>query len=468
MSDDSAATNEVSKQLQDLGIADGREEPETTDPEELRKQQNELLALLKQPSMEQLQQMKLAHAAELMKTGELAALQGGTAAADHKFWNTQPVLKGSEVITEENMAPIDEPKTVADIRKEPYALPPGFEWCTLDVTNEVVLKETYDLLSENYVEDDDNMFRFAYKADFLLWALTPPGYYPDWLVGLRASKSGKLVACIMGTPATIRVYGKTIRMCEINFLCVHKRLRSKRLAPVLIKEVTRRVNLEDIWQAAYTAGVVLPKPMASCRYFHRSINPKKLIDIRFSHLGPRMTMARTVKLHALPDSPMTPGIRPLELRDVPAACKLLNSHLDGFGLRPHFSEEELAHWLIPRPGVINTYVVEDPATKVINALTSFYHLPSTVIGHDKHKMMYAAYSYYHVAGPHKLEDILHDALIFAKQEGIDVFNSLAAMDNSEDLLTRLKFGPGDGCLQYYLYNWAAPSMGPEKIGLILL
>lgn len=55
------------------------------------------------------------------------------------------------------------------------------------------------------------------------------------------------------------------RLAEINFLCVHKQLRSKRLAPVLIKEVTRRVNLRNVWQASYTAGVVLPKPVAICR-----------------------------------------------------------------------------------------------------------------------------------------------------------------------------------------------------------
>lgn len=54
-------------------------------------------------------------------------------------------------------------------------------------------------------------------------------------------------------------------MAEINFLCVHKKLRSKRLAPLLIKEVTRRVNLCGIWQAAYTAGVVIPKPVSITR-----------------------------------------------------------------------------------------------------------------------------------------------------------------------------------------------------------
>ena len=55
-------------------------------------------------------------------------------------------------------------------------------------------------------------------------------------------------------------------MVEINFLCVHKKLRSKRVAPVLIKEITRRVNREGIFQAVYTAGVLLPKPISVCRY----------------------------------------------------------------------------------------------------------------------------------------------------------------------------------------------------------
>ena len=32
-------------------------------------------------------------------------------------------------------------------------------------------------------------------------------------------------------------------------------------------------------------------------YHHRSLNPKKLIEVGFSHLGARMTMARTIKLY---------------------------------------------------------------------------------------------------------------------------------------------------------------------------
>lgn len=113
-------------------------------------------------------------------------------------------------------------------------------------------------------------------------------------------------------------------MVEINFLCVHKKLRSKRLAPVLIKEITRRVNCEGIFQAVYTAGVVLPKPVGTCRYWHRSLNPKKLIDVQFSHLGRKMTMQRLLKLYRLPEETKVPGLRVFKATDVPQVCKLLN------------------------------------------------------------------------------------------------------------------------------------------------
>merc|ERR1719262_1111706 len=130
------------------------------------------------------------------------------------------------------------------------------------------------------------------------------------------------------------VHDNVINMAEINFLCVHKKLRSKRLAPVLIKEITRRVNKENIWQAVYTAGVVLPRPVSECRYYHRSLNPKKLIEVGFSHLGPRMTMARTIKLYKVPDHPQLLGMREMQSKDQLRVFELVSSYLNKFSLHP--------------------------------------------------------------------------------------------------------------------------------------
>jgi glycylpeptide N-tetradecanoyltransferase len=80
------------------------------------------------------------------------------------------------------------------------------------------------------------------------------------------------------------VNGKQIEMAEVNFLCVHKKLRSKKLAPILIKEITRKVNLTGVWQAFYTSGSVFPHPFSAANYFHRSLNPKKNVETGFSSL----------------------------------------------------------------------------------------------------------------------------------------------------------------------------------------
>lgn len=330
------------------------------------------------------------------------------------------------------------------------------------------MKEIYELLSNHYVEDDDNMFRFAYSKEFLRWALGSPGYLADWHSGVRVTATGKLVAFISAIPAKIRVKGNVLDMVEINFLCIHKKLRQKRLAPLLIREITRRVNQQNVWQAVYTAGVVLPKPVAEAQYWHRSLNPKKLIAVGFSRLAPRMTMARTLKLYKLPDRPLTPGVRPMQSVDVPSVTKLLQEYLTKYALAPLLTEEDVAHWMLPQENVIYSYVVESPFSGEITDLFSFYTLPSTIIGNAEYNSLRAAYMFYTVPKTSSVEEILHDALIMANSTGHDVFNALDIFENKE-ILRDLKFGIGDGKLRYYLYNWrVVQELEPSDVGLVML
>jgi len=380
----------------------------------------------------------------------------------YEFWNTQPVPKIGEQISVNE--PIEKDKPLSEIRPEPYSLPPGFVWDTLILDNPQTLQELYQLLNENYVEDDDNMFRFDYSAEFLLWALKPPGWQKDWHCGVRAEKSGKLLGFISAIPATIRIYNHQQKMVEINFLCVHKKLRSKRVAPVLIREITRRVHMKGIFQAVYTAGVVLPKPVSTCRYWHRSLNPKKLIEVKFSQLARNMTMQRTLKLYRLPEETKTPGFRPLEQKDIKQAYQLLNKYLSQFDLTPCFDEEDFCHWFFPRPGIVDCFVVEKDG--VITDLVSYYTLPSTVMHHPVHKSLKAAYSFYNASTSTPWTQLMNDALVTAKKAGFDVFNALDLMEN-KTFLENLKFGIGDGNLHYYIYNWRCPNMPSQHVGLVL-
>jgi glycylpeptide N-tetradecanoyltransferase len=157
----------------------------------------------------------------------------------------------------------------------------------------------------------------------------------------------------------------------------------------------------------------------------------------------------------------------MEPKDVSQVRTLLHNYLENFDLHVSMTEEETAHWLLPRDGVITTYVVENPDSHKVTDFFSFYTLCSSVIGNPKYSSLKAAYSFYNVATKHSLKDLMHSALITAHHDEFDVFNALDVMENGT-VFKDLKFGIGDGHLQYYLYNWGCPEMPPEKVGLVLL
>ena len=106
-------------------------------------------------------------------------------------------------------APIEQ-KQVSDIDQEPYPLPSGYFWDTIDMRDDTQAKELYDLLSAHYVEDDGGHFRFDYSIDFLKWALNPPGYRVDWLVGVRGGNNNTLYGFISGIPVTMTSFGQQV------------------------------------------------------------------------------------------------------------------------------------------------------------------------------------------------------------------------------------------------------------------
>lgn len=433
-----------------------------------------------------LEQMKIM---DVIKGKSGIAGRGKKAMGEHKFWATQPVPQlGDEVSPDDGF--IEPNKSREEVRQDPYPLPKDFEWAILDINDSKQIKEVYDLLSLNYVEDDEAAFRFQYSAEFLEWALKPPGYLKDWHIGVRVSSNKKLVAFISGVPVTLRVRGNVFRACEINYLCVHKKLRSKRLAPVLIKEVTRQVNLTGVFQAIYTAGVVLPTPVSTCRYFHRSLNIPKLVDIKFTYVPRSMTLARMIRVYKMVAKPQLSGLREMEERDVSNVADLFTRYMQRFSMGPIMTLDEVRHQFLSgrgrmdepsehyrRPGqVVWTYVVEEAHTGRITDFFSFYSLPSTIINHPNYGLLEAAYLFYYASDAafaedseadsilkKRLEALVGDALIIANQAKFDVFNALTLMDNCS-FLESLKFGAGDGLLNFYLYNWkTAPLAGVSAV-----
>jgi glycylpeptide N-tetradecanoyltransferase len=179
----------------------------------------------------------------------------------------------------------------------------------------------------------------------------------------------------------------------------------------------------------------------------------------------------------------------MEEKDITQVGELLKKYLGRFDMAQDFSHEDLDHWFIHKDGrggaeqVVWTYVVERDGK--VTDFFSFYRLESTIIraNSNQHKVIKAAYLYYYAtdvafqddAGKLKtrLNELMNDNLILAKQvsthyrqivskssiltqmqNGFDVVNGLTLLDNPL-FLEDQKFGPGDGHLHYYLFNYRA-------------
>lgn len=146
---------------------------------------------------------------------------------------------------------------------------------------------------------------------------------------------------------------------------------------------------------------------------------------------------------------------------------MIKEYLAKFKVSMSFTQEEAVHYLNPREGVIYSYVVEDPKTKVLTDFVSFYALNSTILKNEKYDLMNCAYCWYYVSTKTPLDQLMKDATIMAKNEGFDVFNMLNIMDN-EEVFESLKFQKSSGTLHYYLFNYKLGNLNPNDIGIVLV
>ncbi|KAI5205803.1 N-myristoyl transferase [Aureobasidium subglaciale] len=431
---------------------------------------------------------------------------------DYRFWNTQPVPRLDDLsLSTENAIDVESPPDGAILplavceklaRAAPGTLVEGFEWCEVDVNEDSELLEVHNLLYDHYVEDDEGSFRLNYSMEFLSWALKPPGWTKNWHIGVRTKakegRKGKLVAFVAGVPITLGVRKSAIKAAEINFLTVHQKLRGKRLAPILIKEITRRCYLGGIYQALYTAGTVLPSPVSTCRYYHRSLDWEHLYNTGFSHLPRGSTVLRQTLKYKLERKTSTKGLRKMESKDIPMVLELLNQCAEMYSLRQKWTEQEVTHHFCSDASrtIVSSFVVEEEGR--IKDFVSYYLLEvsslvpyhgnksvsltiasqSTVLrATAKGEKIRTAYLYYYAteaalkvddtpqdetaptsnAYQAHLQALMHDMLILAKLEGFHVFNALTIMD-SPLFLKQQKFEPGDSNLHFYLFNWRTAVM----------
>jgi len=417
----------------------------------------------KQNFLEQIKNLK--NTQDLLKMGNFGGIK-----SEYKFWSTQPVPQLHRDC-EVDFGPINKDKNIENIQKEPYDLPDGFEWKDVDlsVTNEI--DKLYEFLKSNYIGDESNLFGMEYSKDFLKWYLSPPGMHKEWIVSVlkedKVKNRKKMIGFISAIPTKVFVKDVEVEMAKVNFLCVKNEYRYKRLTPVLIKEITRRISLKNIWQGVYATYTYLPKPFSKAEYYYRSINLKKLLDVQYTYLPNKMPIGKALKNNELPDEPQISGFRKMTEKDIDQIYEIIEKNRNKYKVYEIFTKEQISHLFLPRNNIIYTYVLEDENNKITD-FCSFYCMNRTVLkNNSKHKKIKLAYSIMNYNSSISMKDLLKSAIILAKQNNFDAYNCIDYKENSDNF-KELSFMEKIGKIKYYFYNFVCPDTPIDDVSLIFI
>lgn len=374
-----------------------------------------------------------------------------------KFWITQLVNKGEypECVTGK-IKKVDNNV----IQMFDSHLPDNLVWTSLDVNDDNTLNIIYEFLKDNYVAN--KMYGLEYSKEFLRWSLTPPGYNKNLHLGLlyKTSSSLFLVGFITGTKINVCVKDKVNELVGINYLSVHKKLRNKNIAPLLIKEISRRSVLLNLEVALYTVGKKITKPFSKSYYKNIFLNIPKLKECKF--VSDDQTSKSVIHIKSFYHT------RKMIIDDIDEVYTLLNKFMKKYKVYQVFSKKEILHLFVN--DIMYTNVIVDNMSKRIIGMYSIYSIKSRILFENKHSHIDFSYLHYYCYDKNYItvNDIIKESRLLAVETGHDILSMLNIMDYQSINNERLIDYHTDTVLYYYMYNYVCNDINPDELGVLLV
>ena len=364
----------------------------------------------------------------------------------HNFWSKQPIdvdLCENNIIISHQISYIDLNTT----KKIPNDLPYNLSWYNIDLLSD----ELYYFLFNNYNESEDGNFRFIYTKKIINWYIKQSNNLDIICVGIKYQN--KLIACIFGINVYTNIHGSIINQFEINFLCIDKQFRNKRLAPNLISEIIRQIKFKNIYSAIYTSSLKLPNNIVTVNYYHKYINIQKLLNCKF------MT---EVKNEFKPYNEDSFGLQILNINDCIQCCKLLNRHLLNYKISRCFTIEQFINHFMDNK-IIKCYIVKKD--ELITDFISWYIMDTLII--DSNNKLKKGFMYYYFNNATDLKLLVQYAINMMYYDQIDVVDCLNIM-NYSDIFEELEFVQGNGFINYYMYNWKCSTIKSTDLAYFMV
>lgn len=343
------------------------------------------------------------------------------------FWKTQPVDRGSaDGIIE----------TSRNVSTERVPLPDGFSWIE---TADIQAISTF--LAESYVEDSSSSYRLTYLPPFFEFMFEYPLHKKEYSLSL--CYNGTMVGYVLAREHSLFLREKTYRIISVNFLCLSREHRSKNLAPLIIKEITRIANSNGIFQAIFTAEKDHGFSVLSARYYHYPLDGDILI--------------RAGIIDKREDAMPVPVCRADTkiVTDCESIMEIYKKMSEQYCIHEVFTPGTFQQTFEGKKGVLQTV-----HNHVTGDFASFYTITTNCIGRNiQIKRSYLYYWYGSV-------EIVNDAIAVAKSQDTHMFDILDIADNKR-LIEKLPLLEGTGVLRYHFFNIKECTIQKEICNFIL-
>lgn len=315
------------------------------------------------------------------------------------------------------------------------------------------LDEIHDFLLDHYVGDES--FGLAYTRSVLKFWLQ------DAIKVAIRDTDGKLIGFVTAGICPVVLDSQPINSGCVDFLCVHSAHRGARLAPILITEVCRRLNLQGVYQAIYTVAKPIPGKFSMAAFFHRPLQPDNLIAKGFYDLPPNADTRKFAKMNALPKKIRSTGLFVLQESDIPEARRFLQAGLSRFRL--HETDISLDRFR-SIPHEYHALGHRD-ADGHINGVAMLHRLDLT--SRKTGKRIHQCMLQYFIVDEARRDQIMEKIIAFARDRNYDLLTAISTADTYK-CFTKFGFQSGTGRLYYYMYNWHMPVLNPVEIAVNLL
>lgn len=308
-------------------------------------------------------------------------------------------------------------------------------------------------LGKNYIEDDNSFFRLNYPQEFIKLATQTPEWAAFFNLCLKFERNRTLIGFVTSFPCKLSFQNLFFPSSEINFLCLERKVRKKRLVSSLIKEETRRINTMGIIQAIYTTGLSFSESIVVSRYFHFPLNCLELARLGFGNnfnFNPKIFIKKFQ------------GIKPVNLNSK-HIYQYARFFYSKFKVYKFFDTKNFFYWFKYIPGV--TYKFNSTMSRRDEAILLIYSLPNRILKQGKLKFLFPVYMF-QIYCKNLKKGFLRKILSFSYQMGFDLFNILEGILDKK-FLSDLNFTKGTGKLQFHIFNWKYKEIKPKENGLVL-